>query len=137
MNLKEKMTNMMTGVKKNCILLGYITSKYLLEIIACIIIVASYVAMFLSYGLMTISNKIYVFINITYDDFGDYELEKFVDTAVKSFYTKFPVMKKYFVTIKVKKEKKECLSTENYDIVDLTIDDKEDKENKKDTKKVN
>ena len=127
MNFKESMSNTITSIKKNTSLFGYICSKYILEIIASMVIIISYLAMFLSYGLMTISNKIYLFINITYDDFGEYELEKFVDSAVKTFYTKFPVMKKYFVNIKVKKEKVK-IEKEPYDVIDLTNEDDEHQE---------
>ena len=122
MSLQEQMIQTMNKVKDNTSLLGYIISKYLLEIIACLVTVLSYIAMFISYGLMSCSNKIYVFINITYDDFEEYKLETFVNTAIKSFYTKFPKMKKYFVVPKIKKEQFTHINSEK-EVVDLTQSD--------------
>ena len=60
-------------------------------------------AVSLSYALMNISDKVTIFVNITYSDFSDYKLEKILDTGIKQFYTKFPSMKKYFVSIKRRK----------------------------------
>lgn len=132
MSLQEQMIQTMNKVKDNTSLLGYIISKYLLEIIACLVTVLSYIAMFISYGLMSCSNKIYVFINITYDDFEEYKLETFVNTAIKSFYTKFPKMKKYFVVPKIKKEKPLCVNSST-EVVDLTQSDS-DSESDNETK---
>ena len=122
MSLQEQLIQTMNKVKDNTSLLGYIISKYLLEIVACLVTVLSYIAMFISYGLMSCSNKIYVFINITYDDFEEYKLETFVSTAIKSFYTKFPKMKKYFVVPKIKKEKPLYVNSST-ELIDLTQSD--------------
>lgn len=131
MNYKERMSNVIKQAKENTILLGYISSKYFLEILVSLIIVASYFAMFLSYGLMELSHKITIFINITYCDFDDYNLDKIVNNGVTQFYTKFPTMKKYFVTIKVKKETVTDTRENNKEVIDLTSDDdkEEDKKN--------
>ena len=138
MPLQEQLIQTMNKVKDNTSLLGYIISKYLLEIVACLVTVLSYIAMFISYGLMSCSNKIYVFINITYDDFEEYKLETFVNTAIKSFYTKFPKMKKYFVVPKIKKENSSYVNSST-EVVDLTQSDSdsdsETKQNKKKDKK--
>lgn len=126
MPLPVELIETMNSVKNNIILLSYISSKYVLEIIACAVIILSYISMFISYGLMTISNKIHIFINITYNDFGEYELDKFVEKAIKKFYTKFPYMKKYFVEPTIKQESSPIFSSKN-EIVDLTEDsDSED-----------
>jgi len=130
MNYKEIMSNVIKQAKENTILLGYISSKYFLEILVSLIIVASYFAMFLSYGLMELSHKITIFINITYCDFDDYNLDKIVNNGVKQFYTKFPTMKKYFVTIKVKKEPVIDTRENNKEVIDLTSDDDEEEDKK-------
>ena len=134
MPLQEQLIQTMNKVKDNTSLLGYIISKYLLEIVACLVTVLSYIAMFISYGLMSCSNKIYVFINITYDDFEEYKLETFVNTAIKSFYTKFPKMKKYFVVPKIKKEKPSYVNTST-EVVDLTQSDSDSETDQNKTKK--
>ena len=122
--IKEQFNLTMSYLKENVSLFGYIVSKYLLEIVACLVVILSYSAMFVSYFLMNVSNKIYVFINLTYSDFTEYSLELFVEKAIKKFYTKFPTMKKYFVTPEIKKEK--IVSSSN-EVVDLTQDEDEGK----------
>ena len=72
MPLPVSLIETMNTVKTNILLLSYISSKYVLEILASMIIILSYISMFISYGLMNISNKLHVFINITYNDFDDY-----------------------------------------------------------------
>ena len=121
MPLPVSLIEMMNTVKTNILLLSYISSKYVLEILASMIIILSYISMFISYGLMNISNKLHVFINITYNDFDDYELNKFLDKSIKNFYTKFPSMKKYFVEQTIKQESSPTFSSKN-EIVDLTED---------------
>jgi len=127
MPLPVELIETMNSVKNNIILLSYISSKYVLEIITCAVIILSYISMFISYGLMTISNKIHIFINITYNDFGEYELDKFVEKAIKKFYTKFPYMKKYFVEPTIKQESSPTFSSKN-EIIDLTEDSDSEEE---------
>ena len=127
MPLPIELFETMNSVKNNIILLSYISSKYVLEILSSMIIILSYISMFISYGLMTISNKIHIFINITYNDFGEYELDKFVEKSIKKFYTKFPSMKKYFVEPTIKQEFSPTFPSKN-EIVDLTEDSDSEEE---------
>ena len=123
MNLKENMSNIFNKTKENTSILGYVCSKYILEILVSLIVIAAYIAMFLSYALMNISDKVTIFVNITYSDFSDYKLEKILDTGIKQFYTKFPSMKKYFVSIKIKKEQHDKLKKSEGEVIDLTQSD--------------